>query len=388
MITGQSLSFSGKPQIVSLLLALASFAGAEPVTVSGSGLKFTGKLAHDLRIEDSYDVEFLDFDANGHKIWIDNVTQLYAKRSKFTGLDYYGAYKATFQDSDFNGQGLDQDACMVGGRQQKVSQLSYLDNWWYGKPRVPETLRYGRPDAFFARPGVEWHKTVSDRTGLEIWKGIDPQDLSRNIKFLNCTFHNAKRAGLFLHHLENALVEGCEAWGTGDYPLGGENIKSTVWRRNKASQIVSHYYNISSLYEENEVTWGINIYSQGDPVKNLIIRKNKSFSDQKDGGRIMLRNGQFFGWSAGAWFEDVHITENEANYVFVAAGDFQGKPTPEIMPRNIFITNNNLKGGTYPAEIHLQSVDGYLLEGNTGKVRDYTAGGRVPSRPLVSDPAG
>lgn len=355
--------------------------------ITGQSLSFSGKIDYPLHIKDSRGVTLYGVETE-LPVHLENCTDVRIVDSALLkGTVLQGVFNCEVEDTHFSANGEDRDACMVMGRQQKVSKHSYLDFNNPGRAINTEKLAYGRPDAF-NRGNIEWHRTVSDRTGQEVWKGIDRLDNSQDVSFKRCSFENSQRAGLFIHHTDGYLVEDCTGENTRDYPLGSEWTRFGTWRRNKASQIVSHYYNISSLYEENEVTWGINIYSQGDPVKNLIIRKNKSFSDQKDGGRIMLRNGQFFGWSAGAWFEDVHITENEANYVFVAAGDFQGKPTPEIMPRNIFITNNNLKGGTYPAEIHLQSVDGYLLEGNTGKVRDYTAGGRVPSRPLVSDPAG
>ncbi len=293
------------------------------------------------------------------------------------------------EDSTFDALGADADAAIVHGNTKlhrwQHSFSSYDDVWGIEKKWDVKKLQQGRPSLVDKNPSWNWLTTKSYRTGRELWYGFDVSAYSRNITFRRCKFLNARRAGLFIHHTSGFVVENCfsdhGAVQTEEYDLGAEWSLNGVFRNNIATGpgIWSHYHAMNLRFVGNQVSSGtIQIMSQGEPVKDILIQDNVA-----QGVRIW--NGQVHDWNAAAWIDGVTVKGGRYGYIWIAAGQVNHSG-PEVLIKNIELSKVivDWKKELYPVAIRTESVDGFLMDRveilGGGVYQDFDSGGRVKSK--------
>lgn len=293
------------------------------------------------------------------------------------------------KDSTFDALGGDCDAVLVSGRDwlydgnSDYSYYAYRSVW--AKTWDAGKVEFGEPVERGLNPGWVWNTTTSYRTGQKIFHGYNPKEYSKDIRFTNCKFLNAKRAGLFVHHSEDVVVEGAfvdpGAFKTQEADISFEwTARSTIRNsRTVGNGLFSHYHNLGMVVDSFEAPNGvIQLMSHGQPVKQIDILNAKVKG-------LRVWNGQQFNYSAAGWIEDVKVKGGEFGYIWVASGQVDSK-TPEVLVKN-FVAENvtvNWTKDFYPVAVRLESVQGYAISGTiNGVVQDFAVGGRVPSTVLV-----
>lgn len=367
LLTGLQFStINGRTHITGELTGPLNLTGAQAITISVTG-------NYPVTISKSSDIEIVN---SKIKTKSRPLTIIHSRNISVTG-------------SEFNADGGDVDAVLVSGRDwlyngnSDYSFYAYRQVW--GRAWDAAKVEFGEPLERSQNPSWVWNSTTSYRTGQKIFHGYNPKEYSQDIRFVNCRFLNAKRAGLFVHHSEDVLVEGAFV-DPGEFKTQEADIsfewtaRSTLKNsRTVGNGLFTHYHNLGFYATGFEAPNGvIQLMSHGQPVKQIDLVNCKAKG-------LRVWNGQQFNYSAAGWIEDVKVKGGEFGYIWVASGQVDSK-TPEVLIKN-FVADGvtvNWTKDLYPVAVRVESVQGYAVTGAVnGPVQDFAVGGRVPSTLLV-----
>lgn len=387
----RSISQSLKAVALVLLLALAAFSySALTVSVDQSGrTAISGVLDGPLTIDGGRNIS-VDV-TGGFPVVVARSSNINIKAAiTMTGrpLTIIHSTDILVSDSVFDAMGADADAALVSGRDLMYTRpgeyafSSYDPVWGAGKVFDVSLLAQGEPALRMARPDWRWFRTTSFRTGNPMYYGYNPADYSKNITFRNTKFLNAKRAGLFIHHTDGFVIDGCFADRgsvvSNEYQLGAEWSANGVFSNNTIAgngSIATHYAAIGLVIKNNTVGGIIDVKSEGDPVLNVTIKDNTA-----NGLRVW--NGPFYGYNSAAWVENVRVSGGTYRYLWFASGQVLGG-LPEVRISDIEVADVivDWNSSAYPVAIRTEAVNGFLMRNvtikNGGVFQDFP--NRIPT---------
>lgn len=357
------------------------------ITREGSRLKVSGVVESPLHLYDASEID-LDIVSN-HPVFIEKCSRVTIKadiKTKARCLTICNSRDIEVRESRFDASGSDADAVMVCGqdviysRPGTISTTPYDRVWGEGVAFSTDRITYGH--AIYAQSHLQWHETVSFRTKKVMAAGYDNEYYSDDIRFLGCTFRDAKRAGLFIHHCHNPAVCNCKfeqsfekteadlslEWTTGAYVFEASA---------PGTGIFTHYRAENTRIEKCEAK-AIRIMSNGEPVINTVLYRNKAKF-------LEFCPGQLYDFRAAAWIKGVRVVGGEYGAIVIDSGQVGSGQPPEVLISDVEVIGPviNWDKSIYPVALRTMSVDGFSQANvefkNGGWYQDFSVGGRVPT---------